>query len=203
VIQVLTRKYCEGSIPSRPTNANTARHTFLTRTPPWMIGRAALARESRASLARAGSTCPARECSGSDSRGVSGFGNRTTGRFDSCIRYQCASRERPTKARHRGSVVQREDTRFAPEECRFESDRNPPVHLEIRPSRNVWIVHPAGLDTVSKTVGASPPGVRVPRYPPGLEWTTAREAAPIGNRLARQRVWVGSKSLRQSTPYGM
>jgi hypothetical protein len=35
-----------------------------------------------------------------------------------------------------------------------------------RDSSRAWIVHPAGLDTVSNTVGASPPGVRVPRYPP-------------------------------------
>jgi hypothetical protein len=78
------------------------------------------------------------------------------------------SSQRHTRGLHRGSVVQREDTRFAPEECRFESDRNPPVHLEtnFRCDPRAWIVHPAGLDTVSNTVGASPPGVRVPRYPP-------------------------------------
>ncbi len=102
---VLTRRG-EGSTPSSPTNA-------FSLTPPWMIGRAVPARDSGTRRR-------------SDSRGVSGFGYRTTGRFDSCISYQCASSQRDTRRLHRGSVVQREDIRFAPGECRFESDRNPP-----------------------------------------------------------------------------
>ncbi len=133
-------------LPVPPTPTPRVTHS-VTRTPPWMIGRAALARESRASLARAGSTCPARECSGSDSRGVSGFGNRTTGWFDSSIRYQCASNERDTRTLRCGSVVQREDTRFAPEECRFESDRNPPLA-----PRDSSLEH-NGMDSASSGAG--------------------------------------------------
>lgn len=91
-----------------------------------------------------------------------------------------------------GSVVQREDTRFAPEECRFKSDQNPP--FAPRDSSRAWIVHPAGLDTVSNTVGALPPGVRVPRYPPyqGPMGLTTRSGQLPGRQHRLEIGWHGN-----------
>jgi hypothetical protein len=180
--------------PPSCSTANTARHTFLTHTPPWMIGRGVPARDSGTSLREQGEPAP--------SKGLQQIGLKGSLRFwkpdNRQVRFlHLLPDPRVYSPDSRGIWVCRPTgghsvcTRGMSVRVRPESTSTP------RDSSRAWIVHPAGLDTVSKTVGASPPGVRVPRYPPGLEWTTAREAAPIGNRLARQRVWVGSKSLRQ------